>query len=57
MCFLVNFEKFVRTHFFYGTTRRLLLITAVSIVVKGELVKKTVNYNTEIKAYEFEPEV
>ena len=32
-------------------TRRLLLIIAVSIVVKGELANETVNYGTKTKAY------
>ena len=27
------------------------------ILVKGELTNETVNYNTETKAYQFEPEV
>ena len=34
-----------------NTNRRLLLIIAVSIVVKGELANKTVNYDTKTKAY------
>ena len=29
---------------------------AVSIVVKGELANKTVNYDAEIKTYKFNPE-
>ena len=47
--FLVNFAKFVRTPFLQYTTRRLLLIIAVSIVLvmKGELASETVNYNTK----------
>ena len=56
-CFLVNFAKFVRTLFLQSTTGCLFLIIAVSIVVKGELVNETVNYETEIKVYQFEPEV
>ena len=36
-CFHVNFAKFIRTLFLQNTTRRLLLIIAVSIVMKGEL--------------------
>ena len=47
--FLVNFVKFVRTPFLQNTTGWLLLIIAVSIVVKGELVNKTVNYDTKTK--------
>ena len=43
-CFFVKFTKFVGTHFLHGITGRLLLIVAVSIVVKGELANKTVNY-------------
>ena len=47
--FLVNFAKFVRTPFLQKTTRRLLLIITVSIVLvmKGELESETVNYNTK----------
>ena len=36
---------------------KLLLILAISIVVKGELESETVSYDTEMKAYKFEPEV
>ena len=52
--FSVNFAKakFVRTHFLQNTTGWLLLIIAVSIVVKGELAKEIVNYDTKTKAYE-----
>ena len=35
----------------------MLLIIAALILVKGELTNETVNYNTETKAYQFEPEV
>ena len=54
--FLANFAKFVRTPFLQNTTRRLLLIIAVSIVLvmKGELASETVNYDTKTM-YEFEP--
>ena len=48
-CFLENFVKFVRTPFLKKTTRRLFLIIAVSIVVKGELANQTVNYDTKTK--------
>ena len=44
MCFLVKHAKFVGTPFSQSTTGRLHLIIAVSIVVKGELANKTVNY-------------
>ena len=46
--FLVDFAKFVRTPFLQNTTRKLLLIIAVSIVLvmKGELAKTI---------YQFEP--
>ena len=50
-CFLVNFGKFVRTPFLQNTTGRLLLLTAVSVVVKGELANKTVYYDTKTKVY------
>ena len=52
----MNFAKFVRTTFLKNTTRRLLLIIAVSIVLamKGELASKTVNYDSKTM-YQFEP--
>ena len=45
-----------RRSFLQSTTRRLLLITAISIVLvmKGELVSETVNYDTETM-YQFWP--
>ena len=46
-CFLVNFAKFVRTPFLQNSTGRLLLIIAVSIVVKGVLTNEKVNYDTK----------
>ena len=45
------FAKFVGTPFLQNTTGRLLLIMAVSIVMKGELENETVNYDTKTKAY------
>ena len=54
----MNFAKFVRTPFLQNTTGRLLLIIAVSMVMKGELANETVNYDTKLKhMYQFEPEV
>ena len=52
----MNFAKFARTPFFQNSTRRLLLIIAVSIVLvmMGELGSETVNYGTKI-VYQFEP--
>ena len=50
-CFLVNFTKSVRKLFLQNTTRRLLLIIALSVVVKGELANETVNYDAKTKAY------
>ena len=50
LCFLVNFAKFLRTPFSQNITGRLLLIIAVSIVVKEELANGTVNYDTKTKA-------
>ena len=47
----MNFAKFVRTLFLQNTTGRLLLIIAVSIVVKKELANETVNYGAGTKAY------
>ena len=43
-CFLVKFTKYVGTPFLQNTTRRLLLVIAVSIVVKGELANETINH-------------
>ena len=42
---------FVETPFSQETTGQLLLIVAVSIVVKRELANKTVNYDTKTKAH------
>ena len=39
-CLLVKFAKFIGTPFSQSTTARLLLIVAVSFVVKGELAKQ-----------------
>ena len=47
----MKFAKFVGTPFLQKTTGRLLLIIALSIVVKGELDKETVNYDRKAKAY------
>ena len=46
-CFLMNFAKFVTAPFLQNSTGRLLLIIAVSIVVKGVLANETVNYDTK----------
>ena len=46
----MNFAKFVRISFWQNTTGQLLLIVAVSVVVKGELANETVNYDTKTKA-------
>ena len=50
-CFLVNFAKFARAPFLQNSTGRLLLIIAVSIVVKGLLVTETVNSDIKTKAF------
>ena len=50
-CFLVNFAEFVRTPFLQNNTGRLILIIAVLIVAKEVLANKTVNYDTQTKAY------
>ena len=47
--FLVNFAKLTRTPFLKNSTGRLLLIIALSIVAKGVLANKTVNYETRTK--------
>ena len=49
--------KFVETAFLQNATGRLLLIIAVSIVVKGELANETVNYDSKRHMYQFEPEM
>ena len=53
----MNFAKFLRASFLQNTTGRLLLLIAVSVVVKGKLANESVHYDTEIKAYQFEPEM
>ena len=47
----MNFAKFVKAPFLQNTTRRLFLIVAVSMVVKGELANENLNYDTKTKAY------
>ena len=55
---LVKFANFVRTSFLQNTTGRLLLIIAVSIVVKRKLAKETVYYDKKtIAQYQFELEL
>ena len=43
----MNFAKFERTPFLQNSYGRLLLIIAVSIVVKVVLANETVNYDTK----------
>ena len=50
-CFLVKFSKFLTVFVLQNTAQRLLLIIAVSIVMKGEVANKTVNYVAKAKAY------
>ena len=57
MCFLVDFLKFVRKSCLQNTIGRLLLVIAVSIVLKGQLENEAVNCDTKIAEYQFEPEV
>ena len=54
----MNLAKFARTPFLQNTTRRLLLIIAVSIVLvmNGELASETVNYDTKTM-YQIEPQL
>ena len=54
--FSCEFAKSLRTPFLQNTTRLLLLIIAVSIVLvmKGELASESVNYDTKTM-YQFEP--
>ena len=47
--FSCEFCEICKKPFLQNTTGRLLLIIAVSIVVKGELAKETVNYDTKTK--------
>ena len=49
--------NYAKTPFLQNAMGKLLLILAISIVVKGELEIETVSYDTEMKAYKFEPEV
>ena len=49
--FCYEIYEICRSTFLQNTTGRLLLIIAVSIVVKGELTNETVNYDTKTKAY------
>ena len=58
----MNFAKVVRTPFLQNITGRLLLIIAVSIIIKGELAKESVNNDRKLKQMyqngsKFEPEV
>ena len=46
----INFEK-------VGTIGRLLLIIATLRRVKGELTNETIHHDTEIEAYQFQPEL
>ena len=46
----MKFAKFVGILLLQNITGRLLII-AVSVVVKGELVNESVNYDTKTKAY------
>ena len=55
--FFCEFYEICKTPFLQNTTARLLLIIAVSIVVKGELANKTINYDSKIKTYQFKLEV
>ena len=47
----MNFAKFVRPPFLQNTTKRLLLVIAVSIAVKGKLANENLNYDKNTKAY------
>ena len=52
----MTLAKFLRTPYLQNTTRRLLLIIAVSIALamKGGLASETENYDTKAM-YQFEP--
>ena len=47
----MDFAKFVTAPFLQNSTGRMLLIIAVSIVAKGVLANKTVNYDTRTESY------
>ena len=47
----MNVAKFVSTPFWQNIIGRLLLIIAVSVVVKREMTNETVHYDAKIKAY------
>ena len=47
-CFLLTFAKIVKTPFLQNRTGRLLLVIAVSIVVKQVFATETANYDTKI---------
>ena len=49
--FCCEFCEVCKKSFLQNTNGRLLLIIAVSLVLKGKLVKKIVNYNMKTKAY------
>ena len=49
--FSFDFCEICKIIFLQNTIGRLLLIIAVSLVVKGELTNETVNYDTKTKAY------
>ena len=57
----MKFAKYVGAPFLQNITGQLLLIVAVSIVVKGKLANQTINYRNRklISIYmsQFEPEV
>ena len=53
-----KFCEICKHTFLHNTTGRLVLIIAVSIVVKEELANETVNYAQKLNhMYQFEPEV
>ena len=56
--FSCEFFEICKNNFLQNTSRRLLLVTAISIVsvMKGELASKTVNYDAK-SMYQFEPQV
>ena len=54
----MSIAKFGGTPFLQNITGRLIVIIAVSMVMKGELTNKIANYDSKLKhIYQFEPEV
>ena len=51
LVFSCQFCGICKNTFLLNSTERLILIIAVSVVAKGVLANKTVNYDTQTRAY------